>query len=235
MLLPHRGTVRLVRNNDFIHITSEDVFLQAAPVSFDASLLEIYGALLNGGRLILMPDGPALPEIASAVRDKGVTTLWLTSGLFQLMIEEHADALKGLRNLLAGGDVLSVSHVRMALDALPGTRIINGYGPTENTTFTTCREITRADLDRPSIPIGKPIANTSVFLLDENSARFPSASPASFAPEAMDSPSATSTRPELTAEKFIYTPHTAASTAPVICAAAAWMAPSSSSAGVITR
>jgi amino acid adenylation domain-containing protein len=165
--LAHRGTVRLVRNNDFIRINETDVFLQAAPASFDASLLEIWGALLNGGKLVLLPDGPGLESIAAAVRDKGVTTLWLTSGLFQLMIDEHADSLKGLRNLLAGGDVLSPAHVRKALEALPGTRLINGYGPTENTTFTTCHEITVADLDRTSIPIGRPIANTRVFILDE--------------------------------------------------------------------
>ncbi len=167
VLLAHRGTVRLVRNNGFIRIGETDVFLQAAPASFDASLLEIWGALLNGGKLILLPDGPGLESIAAAVRDKGVTTLWLTSGLFQLMIDEHADSLKGLRNLLAGGDVLSPAHIRKALEALPGTRLVNGYGPTENTTFTTCHDIVAADLERPSIPIGRPIANTTVHILDE--------------------------------------------------------------------
>jgi amino acid adenylation domain-containing protein len=167
VILPHRGTVRLVRNNDFISITSDDVFLQAAPVSFDASLLEIWGALLNGGRLILMPDGPSLDQIASSVRTKGVTTLWLTAGLFQLMVDEHLDSLKGLRHLLAGGDVLSPNHVRKALDGLPDTALINGYGPTENAMFTTCHRITVADLGKSSIPIGKPIANTTVHILDQ--------------------------------------------------------------------
>ncbi|RYD31695.1 MAG: non-ribosomal peptide synthetase, partial [Verrucomicrobiaceae bacterium] len=106
VLLPHRGVVRLVKNSNFMPITHEDVFLQAAPVSFDASLLEIWGALLNGGKLVLMPDGPGLEDIATAVRDHGVTTMWLTSGLFQLMMDEHPEYLKGLKYLLAGGDVL---------------------------------------------------------------------------------------------------------------------------------
>ena len=206
VLLPHRGTVRLVRNNDFITITPDDVFLQAAPVSFDASLLEIYGALLNGGRLILLPDGPALETIASAVRDQGVTTLWLTSGLFQLMIDEHADSLKGLRHLLAGGDVLSASHVRKALDALPGTMLINGYGPTENTTFTTCHTITREDLAKPSIPIGKPIANTTVHLLDDQLRPVPVGIPGELCTGGDGLAIGYLNAPELTAEKFIQHP-----------------------------
>ena len=166
VLLPHRGVVRLVRNQNFLTITLDDVFLQAAPVSFDASLLEIWGPLLNGARLTLLPDGPGIAEIVTAVREHGVTTLWLTAGLFQLMMSESPASLKGLRYLLSGGDVLSVPHVRRALESLPGTRLINGYGPTENTTFTTCHTITLADLEKPSIPIGKPIANTTVYLLD---------------------------------------------------------------------
>ena len=206
VLLPHRGTVRLVRDNDFITITPDDVFLQAAPVSFDASLLEIWGPLLNGGRLVLLPDGPGLDHIASAVRDKGVTTLWLTSGLFQLMIDEHADSLKGLRHLLAGGDVLSPSHVRKALVALPGTRIINGYGPTENTTFTTCHEITAADLTKPSIPIGRPIANTSVHILDDQLRPVPTGIPGELHTGGDGLATGYLNAPELTAEKFISHP-----------------------------
>jgi len=166
VLLTHRGVARLVRNQNFLTITPDDVFLQAAPASFDASLLEIWGPLLNGGRLVLLPDGPGIAEIATAVREHGVTTLWLTSGLFQLLMSENPACLKGLRYLLSGGDVLSPPHVRRALASLPGTRLINGYGPTENTTFTTCHTITPADLEKPSIPIGKPIANTTVYLLD---------------------------------------------------------------------
>jgi amino acid adenylation domain-containing protein len=166
VLLPHRGVVRLVRDQNFMPITPNDVFLQAAPATFDASLLEIWGPLLNGGCLVLMPNGSGILEIATAVAEQGVTTLWLTSGLFQVMMSERPASLKGLRCLLSGGDVLSPLHVRRALECLPGTQLINGYGPTENTTFTTCHTITPADLERPSIPIGRPIANTTIFLLD---------------------------------------------------------------------
>lgn len=201
--LPHRGTVRLVRRNGFLPITENDVFLQAAPASFDASLLEIWGALLNGGKLVLLPEGPGLEAIASAVREKGVTILWLTSGLFQLMIDEHADSLKSLRFLLAGGDVLSMPHVRRALDALPFTSLINGYGPTENTTFTTTHSITRADTERLSIPIGKPIANTTVFILDELMRPVPTGIPGELFTGGDGLALGYLDAPDLTAEKFV--------------------------------
>ncbi len=166
VLVPHRAITRLVKNTNYLSITTDDVFLHAAPATFDASTLEIWGPLLNGASLVIPEGDTSLEKIATAVREHGVTTLWLTAGLFNLMIEEHPDALKGLRHLLAGGDVLSAPHVRKALAALPGTTLINGYGPTENTTFTTCHRITLEDLERPSIPIGRPVSNTTVFLLD---------------------------------------------------------------------
>ncbi len=166
VLVPHRAIVRLVRNANFLPIGKDDVFLHAAPASFDAATLEIWGPLLNGASLVLPGDGASLEQIASCVRDRGVTTLWLTSGLFNVMVEEHLEALSGLKHLLAGGDVLSMPHVRKAMAALPLTTLINGYGPTENTTFTTCHTITRGDLNRTSIPIGRPVSNTTVFVLD---------------------------------------------------------------------
>ncbi len=206
VLLPHRGVVRLVRGQDFMDITPEDVFLQAAPVSFDASLLEIWGPLLNGGRLVLLPDGPGIGEIASAIREQGVTTLWLTSGLFQLMMDESPESLKGLRNLLSGGDVLSPAHVRRALEMLPGTRLINGYGPTENTTFTACHTIVPADLEKSSIPIGKPIANTTVYLLDGRLRPVPVGIPGELFTGGDGLALGYHAAPELTAEKFIIHP-----------------------------
>ncbi|MCU0748413.1 MAG: amino acid adenylation domain-containing protein, partial [Akkermansiaceae bacterium] len=206
VLLPHRGTVRLVRNNDFIPITSEDVFVQTAPLAFDASLLEIWGTLLNGGRLVLLPKGPGLGEIAHAVKHRGVTTLWLTSGLFQLMIDEHADALKGIRYLVTGGEVISTSHVKRTLDSLPGTQLVHAYGPTENTTFTTCHSVQRTDLERTTIPIGKPVANTSVHLLDEQLRSVPIGIPGELFTGGDGLAIGYLNAPELTAEKFIEHP-----------------------------
>jgi len=166
-LIPHRAVVRLVRNTNFARFDADEVFLQFATVSFDASTLELWASLLNGARLVLFPTRRASPEeLGQVIQAQGVTTLWLTSGLFHQMIEQHVEGLQGLRQLIAGGDVLSVSHVKQALSRIEGCRVINGYGPTENTTFTCCHPMTDPEALGRTVPIGRPIANTTVFILD---------------------------------------------------------------------
>ncbi|MFL6197989.1 MAG: amino acid adenylation domain-containing protein, partial [Thermoanaerobaculia bacterium] len=167
--VPHRAVVRLVRGTGYARFGPDEVFLQLAPYAFDASTLEIWGALLNGGRVVMPPPGLLSPaELGDLLGRHGVTTLWLTAGLFHQMVEENLAGLAGVRQLLAGGDVLSVPHVRRVLEELPGTRLINGYGPTENTTFTCCHPVVRPEDLEPSVPLGRPIANTSVYVLDRN-------------------------------------------------------------------
>lgn len=169
VMVENRAIVRLVRNTNYCHFGSGEVFLQSAPASFDASTFEIWGALLNGAKLVVAPAGiTSLEDLGREIREHGVTTLWLTSGLFNLMVEQKLGDLQGVRQLLAGGDVLSPRHVRMALERLSQCRLINGYGPTENTTFTCCCEIERDRRVGESIPIGRPIANTQVYILDED-------------------------------------------------------------------
>ena len=130
----HRSIVRLVKNSNFLQLGEEDVFLQLAPITFDASTLEIWGCLLNGGKLVVHgAQTPSLEELGETIERSGITTMWLTAGLFHQMVEGEVEKLRGVRQLLAGGDVLSGAHIKRALEALPETRIINGYGPTENT------------------------------------------------------------------------------------------------------
>jgi aspartate racemase len=166
--VPHRGVVRLVRNTDYINFSTEDVFLQLAPISFDASTLEIWGSLLNGGRLVILPPGiPSLTELAETLERHGITTLFLTSGLFNQVVDERPGSLRRLRQLLTGGEVLSPSHAKKALDLLDTGTLIHVYGPTENTTFTTWYTIPRTFDWRHTVPIGRPIANTQCYILDE--------------------------------------------------------------------
>ena len=161
VMVENRAIVRLVRNTNFCHFGPDEVFLQFAPISFDASTFEIWGALLNGGKLVMMPPQAAsLEDLGRTIREHGVTTLWLTSGLFNLMVEQRLEDLRPLRQLLAGGDVLSPRHFRTVLENLPDCRLINGYGPTENTTFTCCHTMRHGDRVPESVPIGKPISNT---------------------------------------------------------------------------
>src|SRR5205085_8373080 len=169
VMVPHRAITRLVRGSNYIGFSAEEVFLQLAPVSFDAATLEIWGALLNGAKLALMAGNKVSPEeIGEAIREFGVTTMWLTAALFHFMAAEHVHQLAPLRQLLAGGDVLSVRHVRKVLEAMPYLRLVNGYGPTENTTFTCCHTITVDSLERGSVPIGRPISNTKIYILDKH-------------------------------------------------------------------
>lgn len=168
VVVPHRAIVRLVREQDFLPFGPELVFLQLSNISFDASTLEIWGALLNGGRLVLQPQQkPTLQEITATIHEKGVTTVWFTAGVFNLLVDDHLERLRGLRHILTGGDVLSVPHVKKALQALGPGVLINGYGPTENTTFTCCHAIDDAARIKGSVPIGRPIHNTRVHVLDE--------------------------------------------------------------------
>lgn len=168
VLVENRAIVRLVRNTNFCSFGTDEVFLQFAPISFDASTFEIWGALLNGGRLVVMPPQPtSLKDLVGVLRQQKITTLWLTAGLFNLLVEEELEDLHSVRQLLAGGDILSPRHVRTALEKLPSCRVINGYGPTENTTFTCCHTMYPGGRVPEPVPIGRPISNTQVYILDE--------------------------------------------------------------------
>ena len=205
--VPHRGVVRLVRNANYVSISSSDVFLQLAPVPFDASTFEIWGALLNGARLVIFPSHPpVLAELGEAIQKHGVTKLWLTSGLFHEMVDAELSSLRKVRQLLAGGDVLSMAHVRKALENLEGCQLLNGYGPTENTTFTCCHPISATSLAHTSIPIGRPISNTRIYVLDEQQQLVPVGVPGELYIGGDGLARGYLKRPELTAEKFIADP-----------------------------
>jgi amino acid adenylation domain-containing protein len=163
----HRNVSRLVLGQTYANFTDE-VFLQLAPLSFDAATLELWAPLLHGSRLVLQVAGAAeLEELGSALARHQVTTLWLTAGLFQVLVRERVEALRGVRQLLAGGEALPVAVTERAERELAGTQLINGYGPTEVTTFSCCHRLASWEAPRQSIPIGRALSNTSTYLLDE--------------------------------------------------------------------
>jgi amino acid adenylation domain-containing protein len=205
----HRNVIRLVRGSDYADLGPEQVWLQAAPVSFDASTLEIWAPLLNGGRLVLMPPGrAALDDVAAAIARFGVTSLWLTAGLFHQMVEYQLDGLRPLRQLLAGGDAVAPEAARRVLESLPDLALIDGYGPTEGTTFTCCHRVTGNETGT-AVPIGRPIANARVYVLDSEEGALQPVPPGvagelyaggdGLARGYLD-------RPELTAERFVPDP-----------------------------
>jgi amino acid adenylation domain-containing protein len=166
--VPHRAVSRLVHQSDFLTVSPEDVFLLLSPVAFDASTLEIWVPLTNGGHLAIYEPAPVtLDQLAKTIKEEGVTTLWLTAGLFHLMVDTHLEAFAGVKHLLAGGDVISRIHLERLLREHSHLTFTNGYGPTENTTFTTCWTTNQA-IQEGSIPIGSPIKGTRVAILDAN-------------------------------------------------------------------
>ncbi|MDQ3289423.1 MAG: amino acid adenylation domain-containing protein [Pseudomonadota bacterium] len=168
VVIPHRAVLRLVCNVDYIRLGPDTRMLHAAPLGFDASTLEIWGALLNGGCVVVhdqsVPGGAGLAE---TITRHGVTTAWLTAALFNAVVDDDPAPLAGLQQLFAGGEALSVDHVRRMRRAAPRTRLHNGYGPTECTTFACTYEIT-GDVppEATAIPIGRPIPDTQVYILN---------------------------------------------------------------------
>jgi amino acid adenylation domain-containing protein len=164
--IEHRAVMRLVRGTDFVDIAADDVFLQLAPPAFDASTFEIWAPLLNGATLAIpSPGALSLEEIGATLERFGVTTLWLTAPLFRVMVETELPRFARLRNLLTGGDVVSAEHARRFVAAAPACRLIDGYGPTENTTFSCCYTVPVGEVGA-TIPIGRPIANSCAYVLD---------------------------------------------------------------------
>ena len=204
----HRGVNRLLFGVNYVELDATQRFLQMAPISFDASTFEIWGALLHGGLCVIYPEKIPTSENLKAEIDKhGITILWLTAALFNSIIDENSQALSGIRQLLIGGEALSVAHVKRGLERLPSTQIINGYGPTESTTFTCCYPIPR-QLNRTieSVPIGRPISNTQIYILDKYLQPVPIGVPGELHIGGAGLARGYLNRSELTQEKFIANP-----------------------------
>jgi amino acid adenylation domain-containing protein/non-ribosomal peptide synthase protein (TIGR01720 family) len=166
VLVEHRSVARLVIDTDYVSIGPGDRILHLSSLGFDASTFEIWGALLNGATLCIPPAGevPDGPEVRAWIRRYDPTILWLTASLFNQLAEFDASMFAGVRTLLTGGERLSPPHVNLVRDACPATALVNGYGPTENTTFSLCHRIdTRYEND---IPLGRPIANSRAYVVD---------------------------------------------------------------------
>jgi amino acid adenylation domain-containing protein len=163
----HRGVVRLVKGNNYASLGPAEVFLLLLSFAFDGSVLDIWGSLLNGSRLIISP-GRLLThhELGLIIREEHVTTLNMSAELFQNVVDASLEALSGVRQLFAGGNVLSPQHAARFKARYPDCTLVNVYGPTENTTWTTCYEVTGTEAG--PLPIGRPIANTTAYVLDKH-------------------------------------------------------------------
>lgn len=178
VMVEHRNITNLVTTPNFVDVGPTDRILQLAPVAFDAATFEIWGALLNGAQLVLAPPGQVqAEELGDLLVETGISVLWLTAALFHRQIDVDVKALAGLHTVISGGDVLSVSHIRTLQAAVPDCRIVNGYGPTETTTFATCHHIMPGNDLSQTVPIGRPIQNVSVHIVDDAGQPAPDGTP----------------------------------------------------------
>lgn len=170
VVVPHRAIVRLVIDADFASFGSEHRWGVMSAVAFDASTLEIWGALLHGGCCVVqtMPL-PSLEDLADYLTKGRVSDTWLTASLFNAMVDEHPASMAGMGQLLTGGERESMPHIRRFKEKCPSVTLIHGYGPTENTTFSLCHTITDEDAQRDRIPIGTPINGSTMRIVKPDS------------------------------------------------------------------
>jgi amino acid adenylation domain-containing protein len=174
--ITHRAVARLVMAPGYARLDGETRMLQFAPLAFDASTFEVWGCLCNGGTLFPAPPGRlSVDEVSALIVRQGIDTVWLTASLFNHMVEHHLDALSGMKQLLTGGEAMSVHHAAKALAALGDAALVNGYGPTESTTFAACHRVTAGDLasESESMPLGGPVPARTCHVCDADMNRVP--------------------------------------------------------------
>ena len=204
----HFNISRLLINNNYVQFDNNQRFLLLAPVAFDASTFEIWGGLLHGACCVVYPERvPTLERLEKIIKQQQISILWLTASLFNTIIDEKPQILSTVKQILTGGEALSRSHIERALKQLPDCQLINGYGPTESTTFACCYLIPQMmDNQINSIPIGRAIANTKIYILDKYSKLVPIGVPGELYIGGDGLTRGYLNSPELTAEKFVTDP-----------------------------
>lgn len=163
----HRSIVRLVSGARFAPLDEGSRLLQLAPVTFDAATFEIWGALLRGGTCVLYPDGYlSLSKLGRVLREQEVNVLFLTTALFNAVVDETPEALAGVGTILTGGEIASPRRMSQALRAYGPGRLVHVYGPTESTTFATYHPVDELADDATELPIGRPLQNTRLYVID---------------------------------------------------------------------
>nr|WP_276320351.1 non-ribosomal peptide synthetase [Bacillus paralicheniformis] len=207
VVTPHYSVIRVVQNTNYIDITEDDVILQLSNYSFDGSVFDIFGALLNGASLVMIEKEALLNinRLGSAINEGKVSVMFITTALFNMIADIHVDCLSNLRKILFGGERASIPHVRKVLNHVGRDKLIHVYGPTESTVYATYYFINEIDDEAETIPIGSPLANTSVLIMDEAGKLLPIGVPGELCIAGDGLSKGYLNREELTAEKFI--PH----------------------------
>ncbi len=208
MVIPHRAITRLVLNTNYLQVEPGDRFAFISSFMFDAATLEMWGPLLNGGTVVgFRQDALLSPaEFLSDVHQRKVNLLMLTASLFHQYAREHPDQFNGLKALLPVGEVLDPRYASLVLEKSSPGVMINGYGPSENTTFSACYRFTELDPNAETVPIGKPVANSTCYVLDENMQPLPAGIYGELYVGGDGLAHGYLNRPDLTAERFVSHP-----------------------------
>ncbi|XYH97433.1 amino acid adenylation domain-containing protein [Sorangium sp. So ce1128] len=204
----HRAVVRLVKDTDYVTLGASDRVAHASSLSFDASTFEIWGALLSGARLVLVPHDTLLSPgaLPALIRREGITVMFLTTALFHQLASAGPDAFQGLSYLLVGGEALSPKLFREVLDKGAPKHLVHVYGPTENTTFSTAHVVREVPEGAFRVPIGRPIANTRAYVLDRRLQPVPVGVPGELYLAGDGLARGYLNRPELTSDAFVQNP-----------------------------
>jgi len=202
----HRNVTELLHGGEFLTLNPRDTLLQLAPLSFDNSTFEVWAPLVGGARLVLAPAvvyGPR--EIAEWVAEAGVTVLHATASLFALLVDHEPSVFDGLRRFLTGSETVSPAHVARILERCPGLELVNCWGPTETTTFSVCGVYRHGSVPPGPLPLGVPLVNTEVWVLDAVGLPAPIGTPGELYVSGPCLARGYLNRPGATAERFV--PH----------------------------
>ncbi|HEY0697235.1 MAG TPA: non-ribosomal peptide synthetase, partial [Micromonospora sp.] len=208
ILAPHRAVTTTLTDQTFTDLSPDRVWLQCSPVSWDALPLELFSPLLNGARCVLQPGQTPDPHrIEALIRRHRIDSAYLSASLLNYLLDEHPGALAGVTNLMTGGESASLAHLGRALDRHPETKIINGYSPAENMIFALTHQVTAADVERGTIPVGRLLNHKQVHLLDPHLQPVPVGTVAELYMTGTGLADGYHTQPALTAERFTACPH----------------------------
>lgn len=206
-VIRHKSVLRVVRRPVFYPAGPDDVFLLMSDYSFDGAVYDMFAALTNGASLVVLDRAEVLDldRLGTAIERHGVTSFFITATMFHALIDNVPERLGSVRRLIFGGEAASPAHVERAFRLLGPGRIANGYGPTESTVFAAVHVFDSYD-EREAVPIGRPVNDTSLYVLDEDLRLRPIGVPGELCIGGAGLGDGYLNQPELTAERFVESP-----------------------------